>query len=39
MSELEKRVKCPCLCHDVNGGPIHPNERCECNGGTGMDND
>lgn len=30
-------VLCPCLCHDMNGGPVHPGKKCRCNGGKGMD--
>jgi hypothetical protein len=28
---------CNCFCHDMNGGPCHPNQKCKCNGGEGYD--
>ena len=28
---------CGCICHELDGGPVHPNERCLCNGGSGFD--
>lgn len=31
------RHGCHCLCHDLGGGPCHPGERCECNGGRGYE--
>lgn len=34
-----KRKLCPCGCHEAWGGNLHTGERCECNGGTGMDVD
>lgn len=30
-----RQAMCPCLCHDMDGSG-HPNERCRCNGGTGI---
>lgn len=32
-----RQASCPCLCHDLSGGPSHPGESCACKGGTGMD--
>lgn len=28
---------CPCICHDMLGGPSHKETKCQCNGGEGMD--
>lgn len=36
-TKKERKSLCPCLCHDMGGGPAHPGERCKCNSGTGMD--
>lgn len=30
-------AQCPCICHDMLGGPAHYGQRCKCNGGEGMD--
>ena len=30
------KEQCPCLCHDLGGGPAHYGKKCKCNGGTGI---
>lgn len=30
---------CRCMCHDLQGGPIHRFQKCLCNGGVGYDDD